>query len=272
MLGLTYVSLMRKLCLCDYIDLHRFCLRINNILRLYRFYYSVSLFSGIYGVVYHTIDCDLFTREFLESQGIDVGDKEEPPVDPYTELRSNQQKTPVCVTRIPDDARRRFLEYDKMVLSFTATWNDDNYRIMYFLTDNTIAIREIQKQNSGKDPVAMLLKKMKVPKDWKNLPSNYPAVYMEYSDPEISEYYTPKDFIVSLFAVSRVTESLCSSFRIYTCSLLIVDWWYGFYIQPAILSTRLRSFYTKILHRYVGNKSTRRNSNTVERNEVVVGI
>ncbi|CAL7943521.1 unnamed protein product [Xylocopa violacea] len=159
----------------------------------------------IFGVVYHIIDCDLFTREFLNSQGIDVGDKEESPADPYTELRASKQRIPTCVTQVPDDARRRFLEYDKMVLSFTATWNDDVYKIMYFLTDDTIAVREIQKPNSGKDPVPMLLKRMKVPKDWKILSSSYPAIYLEYDDPEISEYYTPKDFLVggTVFIFSR---------------------------------------------------------------------
>lgn len=112
-------------------------------------------------------------------------------------LRLSAQKTPTCTTQVPDDARRRFLEYDKMVLTFTATWNEDIYRIMYFLTDDTIAVREIQKPNSGKDPTPMLLKRMKVPKDWKNLPDSYPAVYMECGDPEILEYYTPKDLSVS---------------------------------------------------------------------------
>lgn len=118
-------------------------------------------------------------------------------MDPYTEFRVSKQKKPTYITPILDDTRRRFLEYDKMVLSFTATWNDDVYCIAYFLTDDTIAIREIQKPNSGKDPVPMLLKRMKVPKDWKNLPSSYPAIYLERGDPEVVEYYTPKDFTVS---------------------------------------------------------------------------
>ncbi|XP_033175867.1 EF-hand domain-containing protein 1 [Bombus impatiens] len=158
--------------------------------------FNVGIDVCIYGVVYHIIDCDLFTREYLNSQGIDVGDKEEPPVDPYTELRLSKQKTLTCITKISDDDRRRFLEYDKMVLLFTATWDDDIYQIMYFLMDDTIAVREVQKPNSGKDPVPMLLKRMKVPKDWKNLPSTHPAAYMEYGDPEIIEYYTPSDFLI----------------------------------------------------------------------------
>ncbi|XP_031830528.1 EF-hand domain-containing protein 1 [Nomia melanderi] len=167
--------------------------------------FNVGIDVCIYGIVYHIIDCDLFTREFLSSQGIDVGDKEETPIDPYTSFRASKQKTPTRVTRNPDDSRRRFLEYDKMVLCFTATWNEDVYRIMYFLTDDTIAVREVQKPNCGKDPVAMLLKRMKVPKDWKNLPSSHPSVYLEYGDPEIVEYYSPKDFIIgdTVFIFSR---------------------------------------------------------------------
>ncbi|CAK9816565.1 EF-hand domain-containing protein 1 [Anthophora plagiata] len=167
--------------------------------------FNVGIDVCIHGVVYHIIDCDLFTKEFLESQGIDVGDKEEPPVDPYTELYMSKPKIPTCITKVPDDARRRFLEYDKMVLSFTAIWNDDIYRIMYFLTDDTIAVREIQKPNSGKDPVSMLLKRQKVPKDWKNLSSSYPGAYMECSDSDVIEYYTPTDFLVggTIFILSR---------------------------------------------------------------------
>ncbi|OAD62294.1 EF-hand domain-containing protein 1, partial [Eufriesea mexicana] len=176
---------------------------------------NVGIDICIYGVVYHIIDCDLFTREFLSSQGIDVGDKEQPPVDPYTELKVNKPKKPTFTTQILDDIRRRFLEYDKMVLLFTATWNDDIYQIMYFLMDDTISIREIQKPNSGKDPVSMLLKRMKIPKDWKNLPSTYPAIYMEYGDPEIVEYYAPNDFLVSstIFIFNRPFFLLdCDSF------------------------------------------------------------
>lgn len=126
-----------------------------------------------------------------------MGDKEDPPIDPYTHNRESKTTVSKCVTRTADDSRRRFLEYDRMVLTFSAKWNDDLYQIMYFLMDDTIAIRELHKPNSGKDPVAMLLRKMKIPKNWKYFPSSYPGIYMEYGDPEITEYYTPKDFRVS---------------------------------------------------------------------------
>lgn len=159
---------------------------------------SISLL-GIYGVVYHIVDCDPFTREFLTSQGIDVGEKESLPTDPYTEQRDVKYTAPRVTRMAGDDARRRFLEYDGMVLSFAATWNDNRYRVIYFLTDDTVAIREIHEPNDGKDPVTMLLRRIRVPKNWQSLPSWHPSIYMEYGDPEIVEYCTPQDFRVRSF-------------------------------------------------------------------------
>ncbi|XP_011708053.1 PREDICTED: EF-hand domain-containing protein 1-like [Wasmannia auropunctata] len=156
--------------------------------------FNVGIDVCIYGVVYHIVDCDPFTREFLTSQGVDVGEKESLPADPYMEQRDAKCGTPTKITRVGDDKRRRFLEYDGMVLSFDATWNDDRYKVLYFLTDDTVAIREIHEPNDGKDPVAMLLKRMRVPKNWQNLPSWHPSICMEYGDPEVMEYCTPRDF------------------------------------------------------------------------------
>lgn len=147
-------------------------------------------------MVYHIVNCDPFTREFLTSQGIDVGQEESLPADPYTEQRRIKHGEKPT-TRVTDDPRRRFLEYDGMVLSFDATWNDDRYRVMYFLVDDTVAISEIHERNDGKDPIALLLRRTRVPKDWKNLPSWHPSIYMEYGDPEVLEYYVPRDFRVS---------------------------------------------------------------------------
>ena len=170
------------------------------------------MFSAIYGVVYHTVDCDLFTREFMKSQGIDVADKEEAPTDPYT-LRQSAERNNQNQQRLDgsnkgtDDARRRFFEYDGMVLCFDATWNDEFYQIMYFLTDDTIAIREIHKPNDGKDRSSMLLKRTKVPKNWKDLPSTYPSIYLESSDSEILEYYTPQDLKVFFKIITQCFRS-----------------------------------------------------------------
>lgn len=180
-------------------------------------------------MVYHTVDCDIFTREFLCSQGVDVGDKEEPPPDPYTQLRQSKSKTPTRITPVSDDTRRRFLEYDTMVLKFEATWNNDYYQIMYFLTDDTIAVREVHQPNDGKDPTALLLKRTKVPKNWKDMPSTYPAIYMEYGDPEVTEYYTPTDLRIgdTIFIFGR-------SFFLFDCDAFTRKYYSGMLglVQP----------------------------------------
>ncbi|XP_011138125.1 EF-hand domain-containing protein 1 isoform X2 [Harpegnathos saltator] len=156
--------------------------------------FNVGIDVCIYGVVYHITDCDPFTREFLTSQGVDVGQGEPAPANPYTKQRELRT---IASSEVVEDSRRRFLEYDRMVLSFDATWNDDRYRLMYFLSDDTMAISEIREPNNGKDPLGLLLKRMRVPKDWRNLPPSWqPSVRAERGDPENVEYYTPRDFRV----------------------------------------------------------------------------
>ncbi|XP_043476443.1 EF-hand domain-containing protein 1-like isoform X1 [Leptopilina heterotoma] len=158
---------------------------------------NVGIDFEIYGVLYHTYDCDKFTREFMTSQGIDVGDKEEPPIDPYILNRSTEQKTNTTgINEFENDPRRRFFQYDGMVLVFDAMQEDDSYQILYFLTDNTISIREIHRPNDGKDPVSVFLKKTRIPKNWKDVPGSYPGMSLERGDFEMVEYYSPNDLKV----------------------------------------------------------------------------
>lgn len=57
----------------------------------YRFYDIIDLNIGkepeIFGRVYKIVDCDQFTRRFLNRMGISVPDPIEVPKDPYAELR-----------------------------------------------------------------------------------------------------------------------------------------------------------------------------------------
>lgn len=147
------------------------------------------------------MDCDAFTEEFLRSQGIDPGDREQPPPDSYTQdrlakLAASKAPSTSKKTKPQDDPRRRFLEFDGMVITFDATWNEDFYQIMYFLTDDTIAVKEMLRPNCGKDPNRMLLKKTKIPKNWTDLPVWYPSIYLERTDEEVVEYYCPMDLKV----------------------------------------------------------------------------
>ncbi|KAJ8960736.1 hypothetical protein NQ318_020029, partial [Aromia moschata] len=152
---------------------------------------------SLYGVVYHTVDCDVFTREYMQSQGLDMADAEEMPVDPYTQMRILQSIPKLTKTPPADDKLRRFLEFDGKILKFHAVWDDrdnggslEKYEILYFLADDTVLVKEVHERNDGKDPYSVLLRKMKLPKK---------------GDAEVTEFYQPKDLLVgeSIFVLGR---------------------------------------------------------------------
>lgn len=38
------------------------------------------------------------------------------------------------------------------------------YEILYFLSDDTVSVKEVHQKNDGRDPYPILLRKMKLPK------------------------------------------------------------------------------------------------------------
>ncbi|OAD54554.1 EF-hand domain-containing family member C2 [Eufriesea mexicana] len=153
----------------------------------YRFYDIIDLNIGkepeIFGRVYKIVDCDKFTRQFLNRMGIAVPDPIEIPKDPYSELHKKASMTKMMFTIVitetlpkkpkrTTDSRGDFLKYDKQVLRFYGYWDDtDNLygivhdlEIHYFLADNTMEIKENIPSNSGRDSGFMFLRRMKVPK------------------------------------------------------------------------------------------------------------
>lgn len=67
-----------------------------------------------------------------------------------------------------------------MIYRFRAVWDrrDDEcgtlepYAIKYYLEDDTVEVAEIHERNDGKDPFPFLLKRIKLPKNWKLVPGN----------------------------------------------------------------------------------------------------
>lgn len=59
----------------------------------------------------------------MASQGLTMGDSEEPPPDPYTQERSFQTGLHVTKTPPADDKLRRFLEYDGKILRYNYIGN-----------------------------------------------------------------------------------------------------------------------------------------------------
>ena len=71
----------------------------------------------------------------------------------------------------PNSGLEKYLYNDRKVLSFRVLWDDQtlegmvNFFVLnYFLADDSVEVKEIVKQNSGKDPFPLLLHRGKLPK------------------------------------------------------------------------------------------------------------
>nr|XP_031833842.1 EF-hand domain-containing family member C2-like [Nomia melanderi] len=145
----------------------------------YRYYDIIDLNIGkepeIFGRVYKIVDCDKFTRRFLNRMGIPVPDPINIPKDPYIELRKCKTFPKKPNRRI--DTRGDFLKYDRQVLRFYGYWDDTDslygivhdLEIHFYLSDNTIAIKENVPANSGRNTGCMFLQRMNVPKFFSEL-------------------------------------------------------------------------------------------------------
>ncbi|BES87230.1 EF-hand domain-containing protein [Nesidiocoris tenuis] len=155
----------------------------------------------INGTVYNLCACDRFTRDFLESQGIEVEEGEELPDDPYTSRRKMPNK-PVQQNP-PPDRYTKFLMYDKKVLRFTGIWDNrsseygdvEEYHVLYYPEDDTMEILKRTKRRE-QEPTAPLLARIKVPKNWKKLRATFPAESLENFYEHREETYLPQDLIL----------------------------------------------------------------------------
>jgi hypothetical protein len=166
---------------------------------------NIGTNATFYGKVFHINDMDKWSREFLDSEGIEVNPPEfvdTIPQDPYTEKRKEASALRTYKTVSDFDKARQFLEMDRKVLKFDAVWDDRDamfgemrqFIIHYFLVDDTLEVREVHKANDGRDPFPVLITRHRVPKDRYHVPSSFPSVVMELTDQEIKNYFTPRDF------------------------------------------------------------------------------
>ncbi|KAI8825058.1 uncharacterized protein EV422DRAFT_617490 [Fimicolochytrium jonesii] len=161
-------------------------------------YFSVRDFNlGInvtfYGKTFRIIGCDAFTREYMQNtEHIYLNNPEPMPHDPHEELRSRPTRTYVAGSKGPDKLKR-FLENDRKVLRFFCVWDDRGsmfgelreFIMHYYLVDDSVEVREVQKPNNGRDPFPILLRRQQLPKP------NGSA-----TDPNEGPKYTWKDFRV----------------------------------------------------------------------------
>ena len=62
------------------------------------------------------------------------------------------------------ETQKQFLENDRKVLRFNATFEGLKYIIHYYLSDDTVEIREVNYNNSGRYPFPLLLKRNRLPR------------------------------------------------------------------------------------------------------------
>ncbi|XP_060947992.1 EF-hand domain-containing protein 1-like [Limanda limanda] len=175
---------------------------------------NVDIDLDVYGVTFHITHCDEFTKEFMKSEGIILNDPRPMPVDPYT----NGRKVPESCHITPSqfDQTHQFLTMDGKVLRFYALWDDAHrlYRetrtviIHYYLADDTVEIREVHEQNSGRDPFPVVMCRQRLPKTLK--PKPFPSCVLEVSEDEVDEYFSPTDF-----QVGQTMKLLSRSFLLY---------------------------------------------------------
>ena len=128
----------------------------------------------IYSKVVRIYDADKFTRDFCAANGITLGPKQELPEDPFLKKMTTKPKL------VKDNIMKEYLEYsmgggkvksakqflenDRKVLRYYAKFEGLKYIIHYYLSDDTVEIREVNYNNSGRDPFPLLLTRNKLPK------------------------------------------------------------------------------------------------------------
>ena len=161
----------------------------------------------VHGRVFRIIDCDEFTKAFYANNGLDIGAPEGYPDDPFEKARAmiNMKQTPPDQAEFknynevklkggrPNGGLKSFLDNDRRVLSFSILWPDNSYdggdkfyTLNYFLSDNSVEVKEINTQNSGRAPFPKLLKRQKLAKA--PILTHCPGMSLRKE-----EYYLPQD-------------------------------------------------------------------------------
>lgn len=133
----------------------------------------------LYGRVFKIVNCDRFTRNFLNRMGIMVPDPITMPEDPYMERRFKMQEAlqPKRPKKISFD-ETQFLKYDRCVLRFYGYWDDRESEdgilhklvLLFYLADDTVEVKEVLPVNSGRTGKT-LLARCRLLKEFKSVPT-----------------------------------------------------------------------------------------------------
>mmetsp|Transcript_336 Transcript_336/g.352 ORF Transcript_336/g.352 Transcript_336/m.352 type:complete len:610 (-) Transcript_336:425-2254(-) len=170
-----------------------------------------------YARTFYVVDCDPFTRQFLENSGVEVGTPMPYPDEPIEAYRASLKKVRSGGPPKPrDDDLTRFMEAklgkasnalcadklknfianDRKVLRFFCVWDDRSslygdrrpYVLHYFLADDTVEILEVNEPNAGRDPFPVMLKRAPLP--------DKPVEVDALGPTKTHSYFTAKDFKV----------------------------------------------------------------------------
>ncbi|KAK7796682.1 hypothetical protein U0070_024104 [Myodes glareolus] len=137
------------------------------------YHFNINADVVFYGRKFKIYDCDIFTKNFLKKIGIKLNSPLPRPVDPYMKMRRETLEFVDPFRPYQSfDTLKRFLQFDGKVLRFFCLWDDSHSLfgdrrelvLHYFLSDDTIEIRELLSLNSGRDAMSSFLRRGKLPK------------------------------------------------------------------------------------------------------------
>lgn len=194
---------------------------------------NIAVNLNVYGRVFRIVDADDFTKRFYQVEGVSLNKPDGYPEDPFQKTRAMitmKQNPPDLAEHKnyievmlkggrPNKNLESFIKNDRHVLSFNILWPDTSYDggdkffvLNFFLSDNSVEVKEINEPNNGKIPFPMLLKRKKLAKQ--PLLTHYPGMSLR-----TEEYYQPADLIVGnqVFIFGR-------DCLIYDCDAFTRDW------------------------------------------------
>ncbi|KAJ3159629.1 EF-hand domain-containing member C2 [Geranomyces michiganensis] len=172
-------------------------------------HYTVADFNvgqevTFYSRTFKIVGCDQFTKDFLNEIHVRVPENSKFPSDPYTAHRAElQSRMKATRPRPPQTSLKKFLENDRRVLRFYCIWDDTqsvfgdlrHMVVHYYLSDDTIEIREHIPANAGRDANTLFLRRSKLPKRmpvWLYGHNNADASGRESK----GEYFGERDFLI----------------------------------------------------------------------------
>lgn len=167
---------------------------------------KVKLFERYFFV----FDADSFTREFYASNGRPLAERVEPPTDEWLEYEAgklvkvyteeSKEFKEYCEVRLgggkANKGLREYLDHDGQLLSFDAVWDDlsfaggrNHYKINYYMSDDSVEVKEVHRANDGKDRFPLLLKRAKLVRtpQMSHTPGQLPRA---------QQCYEPRDFVI----------------------------------------------------------------------------